>query len=774
MQIPIKRTVERIPGGFMLLPLLAGAVTHTFVPHAAQFFGSFTGALFEGALPILAVFYVCVGSAIEVRALPQVVKRGGALLGTKIALGIAAGVILGHFLGNDPVRAGWFAGVSTLAVVAAINDTNGGLYMALMNQYGTAEETAAYSVMGLESGPFLTMVTLGVAGLATFPWPTLLGAVLPLLFGLVVGNLDEELREFLAQATPVMIPFFAFALGAALNLKQVWGAGLVGIGLGLAVLTVSGLALLAVDRLSGGTGIAGVGAATTAGNAAAVPALVAAANHKYAEAAAPATVLVASSVIVTTILAPLLTAWWDVRIRRGGRAAWLRRARGLVVIADDLAGAADCAVACGDAVLLLHPIAPTSGAMGTPVARDGEAEDARVVAIDADTRCCSAEQAASVVRGIVREQAGAEKLLFRKVDSTLRGHVAAELAAILEGRREVIRGKPVAVFAPSLPAQGRTVVGGKLLVHGVPLDESDLWKREQVRPASSIAEMLAASGLRSALIGLERVRSEAALLHPTAPKSGALGTPMLERAMLSAARRAEVVICDAETEADLAAIASASMVLGRGAVWVGSAGLARHLPVAMGWSAGTAAAIPEFAPGPTLYMVGSMTEIAREQAARLSAVEAMETLRIPAEMLLARAEAWTEETRRLEQAIASGQDVLVLPACDESLGYEEGAELARAMGNFVAGCADRVGGLVATGGETARAVLDAWGVTRLRLRGEVEASVAFSTTERWRRGLPVVTKAGGFGDADTLMRCREFMRGLKRAAPEASQAEVLR
>src|ERR1039458_4874092 len=151
MQIPIKRTVERIPGGFMLVPLLAGAVTHTFVPHAAQFFGSFTGALFEGALPILAVFYVCVGAAIEVRALPQVVKRGGALLATKIALGIAAGVILGHFLGNDPVRAGWFAGVSTLAVVAAINDTNGGLYMALMNQYGTPEETAAYSVMGLES-----------------------------------------------------------------------------------------------------------------------------------------------------------------------------------------------------------------------------------------------------------------------------------------------------------------------------------------------------------------------------------------------------------------------------------------------------------------------------------------------------------------------------------------------------------------------------------------------------------------------------------------------
>ena len=550
MQIPIKRTVERIPGGFMLVPLLAGAVTHTFVPHAAQFFGSFTGALFEGALPILAVFYVCVGAAIEVRALPQVVKRGGALLATKIALGIAAGVILGHFLGNDPVRAGWFAGVSTLAVVAAINDTNGGLYMALMNQYGSAEETAAYSVMGLESGPFLTMVTLGVAGLATFPWPTLLGAVLPLLIGLVVGNLDEELRKFLAQATPVMIPFFAFALGAALNLKLVWGAGLVGIGLGLAVLTVSGVALLTVDRLCGGTGLAGVGAATTAGNAAAVPALVAAANHKYAEAAAPATVLVASSVIVTTMLAPLLTAWWDVRIRKG-RAARGRSVQSLMVIADDLAGAADCAVACGDGVLMLHA---------------DEVGDGRFVAIDADTRWRSAEEAANAMRELVRHQGG-ERMLFRKVDSTLRGHVAAELAAILDARRAVIREKAVAVFAPSLPSQGRTVIGGKVLVHGVPLDESDVWKREKTKPASTIMETLAVSGLRSSLIALERVRSEPA---------------MLERAMLSAARRAEVVICDAETEADLAAIASASMVLRRGAVWVGSSGLARQLAGAMG------------------------------------------------------------------------------------------------------------------------------------------------------------------------------------------------
>jgi len=319
MSIPIKRTIERVPGGMMTLPLAAGALLATFAPHLPTFFGSFTGALFTGSLPILAVFYVCMGSTVSVRSLPMVLRKGGVLLGTKIVLGIAVGTVVGHWLGMQPIAAGWLAGVSTLAVVAAINDTNGGLYMALMNQYGRSEDAAAYSLMALESGPFFTMVTLGVAGLSAFPWQTLMGAILPLAVGMVLGNLDTELREFLGKAAPVLIPFFAFALGATLNLKLVWTAGVAGLALGAAVLLVSSVVLVIADRLSGGNGTAGIAASTTAGNAAAVPALVAAANPKYAPAAASGTLLVACSVIVTAIAAPLLTAWWHSKTLRAVR-----------------------------------------------------------------------------------------------------------------------------------------------------------------------------------------------------------------------------------------------------------------------------------------------------------------------------------------------------------------------------------------------------------------------------------------------------------------------
>src|SRR5713101_8297567 len=240
VQIPIKRTIDRIPGGMMIVPLFFGAIIRTWAPGVPSFFGSFTGALFTGALTILAVFYVCMGSTIEFNATHYIVKKGGALFAAKVGTAIVVGILLGRVLGEAPVPNGVLAGISTLAVVAAFNDTNGGLYMALMGQFGSPRDVAAYSIMSIESGPFLTMVTLGVAGLSAFPWQALVGAILPLAVGMIIGNLDKEMRDFLGRAVPVMIPFFAFALGAGIDLATVWRAGLLGVGLGVAVVLITG------------------------------------------------------------------------------------------------------------------------------------------------------------------------------------------------------------------------------------------------------------------------------------------------------------------------------------------------------------------------------------------------------------------------------------------------------------------------------------------------------------------------------------------------------
>jgi 2-keto-3-deoxygluconate permease len=77
---------------------------------------------------------------------------------------------------------------------------------------------------------------------------------------------------------------------------------------------VTGIPLFFADRLTGGNGVAGVAAASTAGNAVAVPAIIAAANPVYASAAQHATILVAACVVVTAIVVPLLTAYTARRV----------------------------------------------------------------------------------------------------------------------------------------------------------------------------------------------------------------------------------------------------------------------------------------------------------------------------------------------------------------------------------------------------------------------------------------------------------------------------
>jgi len=307
--IPIKDTLDRIPGGMMVIPLLTGCIIATAFPSLPTSLGSFTGALFANPLPILAVFYVCVGATVSFKATPYVLKKGGVLLLSKIACGILAAFALRHIIGPGVVQNGFFAGLSVLAVVAAVNDTNGGLYMALTGQYGQTRDAAAYSLMSLESGPFLTMLTLGGPGLSSLNWPAMLGAILPLLIGMLLGNLDPKMRDFLSRGVPVLIPFFAFTLGTTLNANGIVRAGMLGILLGLFTVAFTGTVLYVTDRLTGGRGVAGVAAASTAGNAAAVPAIVASANPAYADAARFATVLVSASVVVTAILVPLLTAF---------------------------------------------------------------------------------------------------------------------------------------------------------------------------------------------------------------------------------------------------------------------------------------------------------------------------------------------------------------------------------------------------------------------------------------------------------------------------------
>ncbi|AIR66524.1 2-keto-3-deoxygluconate transporter [Cedecea neteri] len=313
----IKKAIDKIPGGLMLVPLFLGALCNTFAPGTGKYLGSFTNGLITGTVPILAVWFFCMGASIELKATGTMLKKSGVLVVTKIATAWVVAMAVGSFLPLSGVEAGLFAGISTLALVAAMDMTNGGLYAALMNQYGSKEEAGAFVLMSLESGPLMTMVILGTAGIASFEPQLFVGAVLPFLVGFVLGNLDPDLRKMFGGAVQTLIPFFAFALGNTIKLQVIFETGLAGILLGLAVIVITGIPLILADKfLGGGDGTAGIAASSTAGAAVATPVLIAQMVPEFAPAAPAATALVATSVIVTSLLVPILTALWAKQVKK--------------------------------------------------------------------------------------------------------------------------------------------------------------------------------------------------------------------------------------------------------------------------------------------------------------------------------------------------------------------------------------------------------------------------------------------------------------------------
>lgn len=318
----IKKAIDRIPGGLMLVPLLLGALCKTFSPEAGKFFGSFTNGLITGTVPILAVWFFCMGATIDLRATGTVLRKSGTLVITKILVAWVATVIAAKFLPVEGIQSGLFLGFSALAICAAMDMTNGGLYAAIMQQYGSKEEASAFVLMSVESGPLVSMLILGAAGVATFEPRLFVGAVLPFLLGFVLGNLDQDLREFFGKAVHTLIPFFGFALGNGIDLAVILKTGLGGVMLGVLVIVITGIPLILADKLiGGGNGAAGLAASSTAGAAVANPVIIAEMVPAFKPAAAAATSLVAASCLITAILVPILTGIWSKRFAKPAEAA---------------------------------------------------------------------------------------------------------------------------------------------------------------------------------------------------------------------------------------------------------------------------------------------------------------------------------------------------------------------------------------------------------------------------------------------------------------------
>lgn len=431
--------------------------------------------------------------------------------------------------------------------------------------------------------------------------------------------------------------------------------------------------------------------------------------------------------------------------------------KAIAIIADDLTGASDSGVQFAGKGLetrVLFELKPLS-----------LTDKTEAVVIDTDSRGIPAQEAYQRVKEAAArlKEAGFEHF-YKKVDSTLRGNLGAEIDAVMD-----VLAFDFAVVAPAFPKIGRTTLNGCHYLNGVPVDQTEIG-RDPKSPVteSDLIKLLSLQSKRKAgLIQLETIRR---------------GKETLLRQVNNLRENGvELLVFDAETEEDLKRIAGLASC-GKSVLWVGSAGLADFLPEKWGLPVREPAPLEMGATNKPVFLVaGSISTITREQVAEYCRRSRVTRVELNPLRVVAGEEDCQKEIERCQnellQAVEKGYDLALyagssreLVAAAIRLGRKNGLD-SSAVSNRVADClgrissqvvrshADGLQGVILTGGDTAKAVCRHLGVSGMQLLKELEPGVPICRLAG-AGGLFAVTKAGAFGTKDTLVHALLALKGV--------------
>lgn len=412
------------------------------------------------------------------------------------------------------------------------------------------------------------------------------------------------------------------------------------------------------------------------------------------------------------------------------------------VVADDLTGAMDTSQGFAARGYATTVVANPEAEM------DAIEEDAAVLGINTDSRYDDEEDAINAVFKAI--EAISAQIVYKKVDSTLRGNFAAEVDAALAAS-----GAELALVAPAFPSAGRTTKDGVHYVKEMPVAETEYGDDKKGPVSSSITELFTSVDRPIKNISLSTVDAGsdevAATLADTVERSD----------------RAPIVICNALEDNHLATAAEAADDLD--ALYVGSAGLAEHITVSGADS--DSYSPPQLSAGATMGVAGSVSETTLTQ---LDHVSDDVVIQVDGTGLLEGNDS-DDAVERTVRRLREGRSVVLTAATDDedveqtlAAGREQGLASSEIRDRVAAGLAaaatdvlqeETPSGLLLTGGDISVAVIRELGATAVTLTGEeVEAGIPIGTfADGSTAGMPLVTKAGGFGSEETIVNCLDVL-----------------
>ena len=427
-----------------------------------------------------------------------------------------------------------------------------------------------------------------------------------------------------------------------------------------------------------------------------------------------------------------------------------------LVVADDLTGGTDTG----------HSFAARGYETVVRIDPDFDAPDAAVLVVDTDSRYVGRDEAAARVRDVVASTAAA--VVYKKVDSTLRGNLGAEIVAAYDAMDA-----DAAAVAPAFPSNDRVTACGHHLVGGELITDTETGNDPDSPIETSHLPCFLGTQIDDPIVHaeVERVASRTAVAALSRGDDGSTDADAAD------ARR--IVAFDAVHDAHLDVVAEAARDHDGDVLLVGSAGLAERvrLPGVPAAERPTVAADPT---GTAFGVAGSVNPKTLTQLAELSERQIVDfdgalAVRDPTEAGATAAEECLERFEtELAVVLASARarsDVEATLEAASQVGVSERAARERvttALGTAAAHVwAEREPrGLFLTGGAVAKAVLGALEADGIALRGEEVAVGVPGGEVRGGRadGTPVVTKAGAFGEDSTVVDALEYLRRVPRGS----------
>jgi uncharacterized protein YgbK (DUF1537 family) len=380
------------------------------------------------------------------------------------------------------------------------------------------------------------------------------------------------------------------------------------------------------------------------------------------------------------------------------------------VIADDMTGAMDCGAQFPPAGWPTRLILDLN---------DHGRSAAEVVVTE--TREAEPEQAVRAIHCLLPRLAG--RRLFKKIDSTMRGPVAAEIHALLEAT-----GIGVALVCPAIIEEERTVVDGRLHVGGQPLHQTLI--PDDAAPPTTSPDIASIMGNDVAKIRLDTVRQGAARVGEEIRQCGM-----------------PIVVADACTQHDLDCLARAAVETE--ALPVGGFGLAKAWASALSYSTATETQAPATISGKLIFLMGSRHPATQRQ------IQAIRR-QIPSCL----AEATPQDTARGDALHGRARQVLrqspfvLLHMPSDMLEPGDARSMLQSMACVACRLCQEfeVAGFFVSGGETAFRLCECLGTRAIEVEGELAPGLPFGILQGGvGEGALLITKAGGFGRERALL-----------------------